>query len=88
MIVEVSEYYKEGIKKYLDIDESELKVCIFEKDNLKEKDLTVRDGFHGMFHEICASSKVRYLIREYVVKKAEESETFQHFTKNVPEIFY
>jgi len=87
MIVEVSEYYKEGIKKYLDIDESKLKVCIFEKDNLKEKDLTVRDGFHGMFHEICASSKVRYLIREYVVKKAEDSDTFQHFTKNVPEIF-
>lgn len=87
MIVEVSEYYKEAIIKYLDVDESELKVCIFEKDNLKEKELTVRDGFHGMFHEICTSSKIRYLIREYVIKKADESDTFQHFTKTVSEIF-
>ena len=87
MIVEVVEYYNEGIKKYMDVEEHELKVCIFEKDNLKEKELTVRDGFHGMFTHICTSSKVRYLIRDYVVKKAEESETFQNFTKNASDIF-
>jgi len=87
MIVEVCEYYKDGIKKYLDVNDTEMKVCIFEKANIKEKELTVRDGFHGMFHEICTSSKVRHLIREHVVKKAEESETFQHFIKSPPEIF-
>jgi hypothetical protein len=40
-----------------------------------------------MFHEICTSSKVRHLIREYVVKNAEELEIFQKFTKDVNEIF-
>jgi hypothetical protein len=111
MIVEICEYYKDGIKKYLDViggnnavsDSTEdtdtnnsaenkvnmdqLKVCIFEKDKIKEKELTVRDGFHGVFHEICTTSKVRHLIRNYVVSKAEESETFTRFTKSVPEIF-
>ena len=87
MIIEVCEYYIQAIKKFLDVNDSELKVCIFEKSNVKEKELTIRDGFHCMFNEICTSSKVRYLIREYVIKKAEESETFQHFTKNISEIF-
>lgn len=87
MIIDICDFYKEGIKKYLDVNDSELKVCIFEKSNVKEKELTIRDGFHGMFHEICTSSKVRHLIREYVVKNAEELEIFQKFTKDVNEIF-
>ena len=87
MIIEIGEYYQEAIKKYLDVSQDQLKLSIFEKDKVKEKELTVRDGFHGFFHEICTSSKVRHLIREYVVKKAEESQTFEHFTKPVPQIF-
>ena len=87
MIVEIGEYYQEAIKKYLDVSQDQLKLSIFEKDKVKEKELTVRDGFHGFFHEICTSSKVRHLIREYVVKKAEESQTFENFTKPVPQIF-
>lgn len=87
MIVEVVEYYNEAIKKYLDVDENQCKVCIFEKDKVKDREITVRDGFHGFFHEICTSSKVRHLIRNYVVSKAEESETFNKFTKDVNEIF-
>lgn len=31
MIIDICDFYKEAIKKYLDVNESELKVCIFEK---------------------------------------------------------
>ena len=87
MIIEVCEYYIEGIKKYLDVSDEQLKVCIFEKESYKEKDLTIRDGFHGFFHEICTSSHVRYLIRDHVIKKAELSQTFEKFTKSTSDIF-
>ena len=87
MIVEVVELYREGIKQYLDVSDEQLKVSIFEKDGINFKDNNVRDGFHGFFQEICTSIKVRHLIRNYVVKKAEESSTFEGFCKSVPEIF-
>lgn len=87
MIVEVVENYREGIKKYLNVSDEQLKVCIFEKDSPTLKETTVRDGFHGVFNQICTSDKVRHLIRNHVVNLAEESSTFEGFTKSVPEIF-
>jgi len=87
MIVEIIDYYRDAINKYLMVSKEQLKVCIFEKEAPTQKDITVRDGFHAFFHQICTSSKVRHLIRNYVVKMAEESETFEGFTKSVPEIF-
>lgn len=87
LIVDICEYYVEGIKKYLDVSEEQLKVCIFEKDQVKERDLTIRDGFHGFFHEICTSSKIRHLIHNFVVNKAEESESFNKYTKIPKDIF-
>lgn len=87
MIVEVVENYREGIKKYLNVSDEQLKVCIFEKESPTLKETTVRDGFHGVFHQICTSDKIRHLIRNHVVNMAEESSTFEGFTKSVPEIF-
>ncbi len=87
MIVEVVEYYTEAIKKYLDVDAEHCKVCIFEKDKVTDKELTIKDGFHGFFHEVCTSSKVRHLIRNYVLQKAEESSSFNKFTKDIKDIF-
>jgi len=87
MIVEVIDLYREGIKKYLDVSNEQLKVCIFEKDKINIKELVVKDGFHGFFHEICTSAKIRHLIRNYVVMEAEKSKTFDGFIKGVSEIF-
>ena len=87
MIVEIIDYYRQAINKYLTVSKEQLKVCIFEKDAPTIKETTVRDGFHGFFHQICTSSKVRHLIRNHVVNLAEESDTFEGFTKSVPEIF-
>jgi P4 family phage/plasmid primase-like protien len=87
MIVEVVEYYREAIQKFLDVSDEQLKVCIFEKSSTTTKQTSVRDGFHGCFHEICTSSKVRHLIRNFVVSKANESETFSGFGKTVEQIF-
>jgi P4 family phage/plasmid primase-like protien len=87
MIVEVVEYYREAIKHYLDVSDNQLKVCIMEKKGVNIKDNFVRDGIHGFFHEICTSAKVRHLIRNYVVNKANESQTFEGFNKKVNEIF-
>jgi len=87
MIVEVVEMYREAINKYLSVSEEQLKVCIFEKSAPTMKDKTVRDGFHGIFHQICTSDKIRHLIRNHVLNVAEESATFEGFTKTVPEIF-
>jgi len=87
MIVEVVEYYREAIQKFIDVSDEQLKVCIFEKASTTTKQTSVRDGFHGCFHEICTSSKVRHLIRNFVVTKANESETFSGFGKTVEQIF-
>jgi len=87
MIIEVVEYYREGIKRYLDVSDEQLKVCIMEKKDVNFKDNNVRDGFHGCFHGICTSAKVRHLVRNFVVNKANESKTFEGFNKKVTEIF-
>jgi P4 family phage/plasmid primase-like protien len=87
MISEIVELYRDGIKKYLDVDESDLKVCIFEKDEPTFKEFTVRDGIHGFFNKICTSIKIRHLIRNYVVTRASESDTFSDFNKNINDIF-
>ena len=87
MIVEIVDYYREGIKNYLDISDDQLKVCIFEKDKPTVKEFTIRDGIHGFFLDICTCVKTRHLIRNYVIKKAEESDTFKGMDKSVNEIF-
>jgi hypothetical protein len=38
MIIEVVEYYREGIKHYLDVSDEQLKVCIMEKKGVNFKD--------------------------------------------------
>ena len=88
MIVEVVQYYRTAINKYLNVSKEQLKVCIFEKEAPTTKETTIRDGFHGFFHQICTSDKIRHLIRNEVVALAEESATFtEGFLKSVPEIF-
>jgi len=87
MIVEVIEDYREAIKKYLDVSNNQLLVAIMEKKAITIKENEVKDGFHAVFFQICTSSKVRHLIRNYVISKAKESATFHGYKKNVEQIF-
>ena len=57
------------------------------KDKPTIKEFTVRDGIHGFFLDVCACVKTRHLIRNHVIKKAEESDTFKDMDKSVNEIF-
>jgi P4 family phage/plasmid primase-like protien len=86
-IMKSIELYRESIKKYLDIHDSQLQACVLEKSNVTNKGITVRDGIHIFFPYVVAHYKVRHLIREEVVTHAKDIEMFAKFTKNVEEIF-
>ena len=86
-IMKSIELYRESIKKYLDIHDSQLQACVLEKSNVTNKGITVRDGIHIFFPYVVAHYKVRHLIREEVVAHAKDIEMFAKFTKNVEEIF-
>lgn len=86
-ILKSVELYRNAILKYLDVNNSQLQACILEKDKVTDKGLTIRDGVHIFFPYICAQSKVRHLIREYVVNEAKELVMFKKYTKNADEIF-
>ena len=87
LILKTTELYRDGIRKYLDVNDSQLQACILEKDNISDKGLVVRDGLHIIFPYICSQSKVRHLIREHVVNEAKNLSMFKKFTKSVDEIF-
>ncbi len=79
--------YRNAIKMYLDVNESQLHACVLEKDSATDKGLTLRDGIHLVFPYICAHYKVRHLIRDKVVSEAKKLELFNKYTKNPEEIF-
>lgn len=85
VMIEVIELYQKGIKLYLDVSDVELEVAIFEKSEPTIKDLTIKDGFHGIFKNICVSYKTSYLIRDYVVKNV--STLFNKYHNSVDNIF-
>jgi P4 family phage/plasmid primase-like protien len=78
--------YVEAINTYLDVPKSPFKICVFEKKAPQEKELTYKDGFHIMFPDICASTKIRHLLRYKVVKMCEDDETFEGYVNNTDKI--
>jgi P4 family phage/plasmid primase-like protien len=86
MILKVIDTYREVSKEYLDLDSNELVASFFEKEKPTKKISTVKDGFHIIFHGITAHYKLRYLIRDHVVKKLTDDKLFQGFIKPVNDI--
>jgi P4 family phage/plasmid primase-like protien len=86
MIIEVINAYKKSIVKYLDVTESDLQVALIEKPTSTKKTLTIKDGFHLIFYNICANSKLRHIIRDDVVTSLESSDTFNNFNNNIDKI--
>ena len=86
-IMKTIELYRNAIKKFLDINPTELQVCVLEKEKMNEKNNFYKDGIHLFFPYICAQHKVRHLIRNEVVENARKESIYKKYTKSVEEIF-
>ena len=86
MVIELLDAYKQIISKYLDLNDHEYQVALIEKDLPTIKPLILKDGFHLIFYNICASTKLRHIIREDVIKLLEPSETFNKFNNTIEKI--
>lgn len=84
LILNVIQKYLSSINKYLDVPEEKLEVCLFEKQKPTEKEGTYKDGFHLVFPQLCVETKVRHLLRYYVVRMCDEEGIFQDYV-NSPE---
>ena len=87
MINEIINIYREAASEYLDLGSEELAASVFEKPKPSRKATTIKDGIHIIFHGITAHYKLRYLIRNKVVQKLNNSQTFSKFLNSVEKIF-
>jgi hypothetical protein len=79
MIKEVIKAYRTTAKQYLKLDRNDLEASIFEKSKPTRKETVIKDGFHIIFHGIIAHYKLRYLIRDKVVKILKDLEIFDFY---------
>ena len=86
-IMKTIDIYRNSIKKYLDVHDSQLQVYVLEKSETTDKGITVKDGIHLFFPYIVAHYKVRHLIRESVIEISKGEPIFNKYTKNIEEIF-
>jgi P4 family phage/plasmid primase-like protien len=86
MILEIISNYREAIKEYLDVTESDVEASVFEKPNPTKKSTVIKDGFHIIFSNICTHYKVRHLIRNSVIKKLSDDDMFNCYTKPIKDI--
>jgi len=86
MIYQVIKIYREIACEYLDLNADELTASVFEKPKPSKKATTIKDGVHIIFHGITAHYKLRYLIRQKVVHKLNNSELFKKFINPVDKI--
>lgn len=87
MIYEVINTYREAACEYLDLGSEELAASVFEKPKPSRKATTIKDGVHIIFHGVTTHYKVRYLIRNKVVQRLSDSDTFKRFINPVDKIF-
>jgi P4 family phage/plasmid primase-like protien len=87
LILKSIDLYRESIKKFLDVNDTELQVCVLEKDHMTEKENSYKDGVHLIFPQICAHFKVRHLIRNEVVTQAKNITIFTKYSKSIEDIF-
>jgi hypothetical protein len=86
IIFEIINAYREGLKTFLELGDDELIVTLHEKEQPTKKATVLKDGFHLIFNNICAHYKVRHLVRDYVIKKLEETDIFNNFSNSVDKI--
>ena len=86
LVLNIINKYITAINTYLDISKSNIQIIFLEKNQLSEKEFNYRDGFHLYFDNVCASAKIRHLIRHKVVEMCNEEGTFEGFTNSADKI--
>jgi P4 family phage/plasmid primase-like protien len=78
-IKSVVDIYNTIIKKYLDVKSEYFFCFITEKEKpSKSHDDILKDGFHGIYPNICASNDLQYIIRSEVVEHFEKINGFSN----------
>lgn len=70
-IKDIVEIYHTTIKKYIDIDESKINAYVFERSSPYISRGNCKDGIHIIYPDIITTPEVQLLIRDDVIKKAE-----------------
>ena len=79
MICEIIDAYRTASTDYLNLSNEELTVSLFEKPKPCNKKDKIKDGFHLIFQGVVVHYKLRYLIRDKVVKLLSDSPTFKNY---------
>ena len=81
--------YNRVLKKYLDINPSDIEAYVFEKSKPDLRGGEYCDGIHVMYPFICAKASLRHLMREKFIELVEENGIFEnlHLTNSLQEIF-
>ena len=78
-ILKTVEIYRNKILKYLDVEEALLDCWITEKSSpTKKNNKEYKDGFHGQFINICATTNLQYLIREEVINEFKKNNYYSN----------
>ena len=72
LILKVIELYRTALKHYLILDDEELETIVMEKNEPTVEPHRIKDGFHLQFNKICINKKLKTLVREYVIRLAED----------------
>ena len=86
LILNIIQKYVDSINKYLNVPEEKFRICLFEKERPQEKECTYKDGFHLVFPELSVHSKMRHLLRYYVVRMCEEEGLFEDYLNGADKI--
>lgn len=79
LLTQIVSLYQEAINYYLDVENDKKICCVFEKEGLEDKHPHWGNGIHLLFPNIIARENIRYLIRDYVVKKTVEKKLFEKY---------
>ena len=80
LIIQMIDIYREVIKKYCDVIDSDLNCFVFEKEAYNIKNGEIKDGFHLIFPNITLHKKIRHLIINNVIEIVNEKDMFSHLS--------
>jgi putative DNA primase/helicase len=80
MIIEIIDAYREVMNKYLKLDNDQLSCSLFEKPQPTIKQDKIKDGVHIIFQSVVCNTKLRYVIRNEVLKLLTNSKNFDGYS--------
>lgn len=87
MVLLIINTFRTVLKNYINIESDEqLNVALFEKDKPCNKNGIFKDGFHLIFNNINIHFKLKYLIRDKVVKLLSDNNIFKSYIEPLEKI--